>query len=227
MIAPRRLTRVRCGPPVALALLVWLGTSGCSLRQPTLAHWHEIAFGMGGVGRALTGSEYSDAPRFGTDAAMLGRAGYALCLDKGVSHVCVDVPIDVVPRTRTLSVNPSAPGSYSTIVVTPGLRIGSNELPLGFLPINFIAAGVGGVHHASSPCALDGATIVRERASSLAVRLEVGLNVTVGERLGLRAGVIGVEGDLDGWLRRLSVLPEGDTPGGGAAGGYGAFHVRW
>ena len=59
---------------------------GC-LRAPTLSRSHEAAFGMGGMGHALTGSEYSeDEPRDGAGTAVAWRASYAHCLNKGAKR---------------------------------------------------------------------------------------------------------------------------------------------
>ncbi len=213
-------------PGVAVGLLALIATSGCALRRPTVSHWNEAAAGLGGMGSGLTGSEYSDTPRFGAGGALLWRVSYAHCLDKGTSHVCVEIPIDGMPSSAIVSPNLSAPRSYSTLLLTPGVRFGSDELPLGFLPINFFSIGLGAARYVSSTQLLDGRTASSERATTFAVRVEGGLNVKLNQRLGLRAGVYLGDGDLEAWLQQLAVVPESESPGQ-RVGGYGLLYLRW
>jgi hypothetical protein len=100
-----------CRPGAVVGLLAVFATSGCALRRPTLSHWNEATFGMGGVGSARTGSDYSDTPRYGAGGTILWRVSYAHCLDKGTSHVCFEVPIDVMPNSEITSLNLSARGA--------------------------------------------------------------------------------------------------------------------
>lgn len=213
-------------PGVVVGLLALVATSGCALRRPTLAHWNEAAFGLGGVGSGLTGSDYVDTPRSGAGGAVLWRVSYAHCLDKGASHVCIDIPLDGIPSSEMVSPNLSAPRSYSTLLLTPGVRFGSDELPLGFLPVNFFSIGVGAARYVSSTQQLDGRTAPRERTTTFAIRVEGGLNVKLSQRLGLRAAVYFGDGDLEAWLQQLAVVPESERLGE-RVGGYGLLYVRW
>ena len=213
---------------VVISLLAFLMTSGCALRRPTLSRSHEAAFGMGGLGHMLTGSEYSEEePRYGVGAAAAWRASYARCLNKGESTVCFEIPVDGIPVTQITSPNPTAPRSYSTLTLTPGLRFESNELPGGFLPLNFIAIGLGAARHISSGTLLDGTTAERQqRATTVGLRVDLGLKVRLRERVGLRVGVVGIGGEEPEWFQRLGVLPAGASLSGDRFGGYGMLYIR-
>ena len=209
-----------------VGLLALVATSGCALRRPTVSHWNEAAAGLGGVGGGLTGSEYSDTPRFGAGGAVLWRASYAHCPDKGTSHVCIEIPIDSIPNSEIVSPNLSVPRSYSTLLMTPGVRFASNELPFGFLPLNFFSIGLGAARYVSSTQLLDGRTASSERSTTFAIRVEGGLNVRLNQRLGLRAGVYFGDGDLEAWLQQLAAVPESESLGE-RVGGYGLLYIRW
>ena len=213
---------------VAVGLLVLLATSGCSLRNPTLSRSHEAAFGMGGMGHLLTGSGSEEEPRYGAGAAVAWRASYARCLDKGGSAVCFEIPVDWSPTAKIASPSPTAPQSFSTLVLTPGVRFESNELPGGFLPLNFIAIGVGAARYVSSSMLLDGTTTEPKRATTVGIRVDLGLNVRLRERLGLRIGAFAADGDLPAWFQQLgNVLPEGSEVSEPRIGGYGVLYIRY
>jgi hypothetical protein len=175
----------------------------------------------------LTGSEYSEEDlRYGAGAAMALRASYARCLDKGESAVCFEIPVDGIPITKITSPNHAVPRSYSTLALTPGLRFESDELPGGFLPLNFIAIGLGAARYVSSGTLLDGTAAERQRATTVSVRVDLGLNVRLRERLGLRVGVFGAGGEEPEWFQRLGVLPAGESLNGDRFGGYGVLYIR-
>jgi hypothetical protein len=210
---------------VSLALLT---TSSCVLRAPTLSRSHEVAFGIGGAGHLLTEPESSGEPRYGAGAALAWRASYARCLDKGKSQVCFEVPLDGIPAATIASPNPRAPRSFSTLALTPGLRFESNQLPGGFLPLNFIAIGLGAARYVSSSTLLDGTmTAEPERATTVGIRVDLGLKVRLRERVGLRVGVFAADGDLPTWFQQLgNVVPEGSDLGDVRLGGYGVLYIR-
>ena len=116
---------------VAIGLLsAFLLIPACALRRPTVSRSHEASFGIGGAGHMLTGSEFSDEPRYGVGAAL---AWWILCaLLEGDSAVCGEMPVDGIPAASIISPNPAAPRSYLTLALTPGLRFESNKLPGGF-----------------------------------------------------------------------------------------------
>jgi hypothetical protein len=212
---------------VVAGLLAILVAPGCAFRRPTLSRSHEAALGLGGVGHMLTGSENpDDGPRYGAGAAVAWKASYAHCLDKGESTLCFEIPVDGFPMTKIASANPTAPRSYSTLALTPGVRLESNGLPGGFLPINFIAIGLGAARYVSSGTLLDGTTAERQRATMIAVRVDLGLKVDVGQRLGLRFGVFGTGGGEQEWFQRLGVLHAGESVSGNRGGGYGVVYIR-
>ena len=104
---------------------------------------------------------------------------------KATSHVCIEIPIDGISTSEIVSPNLSAPRSYSTLLLTPGVRFGSDELPFGFLPLNFFSIGLGAARYVSSTQLLDGRTAPSERATTFAVRVDGGLNVKLNQRLGI------------------------------------------
>jgi hypothetical protein len=210
---------------LAVWLLASVATPGCAVRRPTLSRSHEAAFGLGGVAHLLTGLEYSeDEPRYGAGAAAVWRLSYARCLNKEESAVCFEIPVDGTSAMKFTSPNPTAPGSYSMLALTPGLRFESDRPPV-LLPINFIALGLGAARHVSSRTLLDGTRAQPQRATTFAVRFDLGLTMPLRNRLGLRAGVFVIEGaDVD-WFQRLGVLPAGESLGS-RIGGYGVLYKR-
>jgi hypothetical protein len=112
------------------------------------------------------------------------------------------------------------------ITLTPGVRLESNRLPGGWLPLNFISVGLGAARYVSSNVALDGSSVDRERATTSAVRAEAGLNVRVTKRLGVRAGAFGVGGEEPEWFQKLGVLPAGESIHSGRFGGYAVVSIR-
>jgi hypothetical protein len=108
------------------------------------------------------------------------------------------------------------------------VRFESNELPGGFLPLNFIAIGVGAARYVSSSTLLDATTTEPERATTVGIRVDLGLSVRLKERLGLRIGAFAADGDLPAWFQRLgTVLPEGAEISGPRIGGYGVLYIRY
>jgi hypothetical protein len=213
---------------VIAGLLPILATSACALRAPTLSRSHEAAFGIGGAGHLLTKSDSSAAePRYGARAALAWRASYARCLDKAKSEVCFEIPFDATPAAKVASPDSRAPRSFSTLTLTPGVRFESNQLPGGFLPLNFIAIGLGAARYASSSTLLDGTRAEPVRATTVGIRVDLGLNLRLRERLGLRVGVFAADGDLPAWLHKLGkVVPESSDLRGERMGGYGVLYVR-
>ena len=210
---------------VVVGVLALLVAPGCVLRRPTVSRSHEAALGLGGVSH-LTGSQDSEEePREVAGAAAVWRASYARCLNKGEATVCFEAPVDGIPVTKITSPNRTVPQSYSTLTLTPGLRFESNELPGGLLPLNFIAIGFGVARYASSATRLDGTTAERQRATTVSLRVDLGLAVRVRERLGLRVGVFLVGGEEPEWFQRLGVLPAGGRLSD-RVGGYGVLYIR-
>ena len=201
--------------------------AGCALRQPTVARAHEMAFGMGGVGRTTTRAEGPEEPRYGAGAAFVWRAAYAYCLDKGQLSLCYEIPVDGIPASAISSPNPATPRRYSMLAVTPGVRLESDTLPGGWLPINFISIGFGAARYVSSDITLDGSRTARVRATTSAVRAGVGLNVRLSGRFWLCAGAFGQGGEEPEWFQRLGgVLPPGETTRAGRFGGIAMFSIR-
>jgi hypothetical protein len=213
---------------IGVGLLPILATSACALRAPTLSRSHEAAFSIGGAGHLLTKSESSaDEPRYGAGAALAWRASYARCLDKQKSEVCFEIPLDGMPAAKIASPDARAPRSFSTLTLTPGVRFESNQLPGGFLPLNFIAIGLGAARYASSRTLLDGTRAEPLRATTVGIRVDLGLKVRLRERLGLRVGVFATDGDLQAWLQQLGVVvPKGSNLRGERIGGYGVVFIR-
>jgi hypothetical protein len=210
-----------------VALLASLALPGCVLRAATMSRSHEFAFGLGGAGHALTKSQSDDEPRYGAGAALALRTSYARCLNKGESQVCFELPLDAIPSSRIASPIPRSPRSFSTLAFTPGLRLESNEPPWGLLPLNFIAIGLGVARYRSSGTLLDGTTAESERATTVGIRVDLGLNLRIRERIGLRLGAFAADGDLRGWFRQLgTVTADGSTPGDERIGGYGVVYIR-
>ena len=110
---------------VFVGLLAFLVAPGCALRRPTLSRSHEAAFGMGGVGHMLTGSEYSEEDsRYGAGAAMALRGSYARCLDKGEGAVCFEIPVDGIPNEDYEPEPCSSPELlYARVDTRPPVRI--------------------------------------------------------------------------------------------------------
>jgi hypothetical protein len=94
------------------------------------------------------------------------------------------------------------------------------------LPLNFIAIGFGAARYASSATRLDGTSVERQRATTVSLRVDLGLTVRLQGRLGLHVGAFGIGGDEPEWFQRLGVLPAGGSVSDGRFGGYGMFYVR-
>jgi hypothetical protein len=139
----------------------------------------------------------------------------------------LEVPVDGIPSAKIASPNLRAPRSFSTLAVTPGLRFEANQLPGGWLPLNFIGVGIGAARYAASSTLLDGTTAEPQQATNVGIRVDLGLKVRLRERLGLRVGVVASGGGLRAWFRQLgNVVPEGSDPGDARFGGYGVLYIR-
>jgi hypothetical protein len=107
------------------------------------------------------------------------------------------------------------------------VRFESHELPGGFLPLNFFSIGAGVARYVSRDVRIDGTPVRIERATTFAVRVDLGLNVRLRKQLGLRVGAFSAEGDLSGWFQRLEgVLPAGEDLQGNRIGGYAMLYFR-
>jgi len=87
------------------------------------------------------------------------------------------------------------------------------------------AIGFGAARYASSATRLDGTTAERQRATTVSLRVDLGLAVRVRERLGLRVGVFFVGGEEPEWFQRLGVLPASGRLSD-RVGGYGVLYIR-
>jgi hypothetical protein len=110
--------------------------------------------------------------------------------------------------------------------LTPGLRFEASGLPGGFLPVNFIAIGIGPARYVSSGTQLDGGTAIRQRATTVAIRVDLGLTVRLRNRLGFRVGAVGVGGEAPEWFERLGLAPPGEHLGNERLGGYVVLYLR-
>ena len=213
------------------AVTALLVTSGCALRNPTVARFHEGSAGVGGLGGMRTASDFAsdDEPRYGTGRAVLWRLSYARCLDKDAIVACIESPVDILPHTAITSVSSTAPRSYSSLLITPGVRLRSKKAPGGFLPVNYFSIGAGPAHYVASRPLLDGTTAAEQpRTTTWVIRGELGIDVDVTNRLGLRGGVLVQGGGLPAWLdKSAGVAPEGERLPDERVGGHVLMSIRF
>ena len=214
-----------------LAISALLVMSGCALRNPTVARFHEASAGAGGLGGMRTGSEFSpdDEARYGTGKAMLWRLSYARCLDKDAIIACIESPVDILPHTAISSLSSSAPRSYSSLLITPGVRLRSKRSPGGFLPVNYFSIGAGPARYVASRLLLNGTTAAnQQRTTTWVIRGELGIDVHVTNRLGLRSGVLVQSGGLPAWFKKSAgVVPEGAHFPDERVGGHVLMSIRF